>query len=233
VTLSLILRFNLRLRGYSICSAIFHRTPYQRSNLGHKHLIASMQPRKYSKKNFKMELQKKPKTTSKVLEEPAVPSYEELGGLSHPGLRDCVHNVVHIELEDRTCPIPYLCCTLLACEVGLADTEGSVAEPPELFQLKCPSHRYTADTNSTHFKRNNSLVCRVSARCNHGSTGSKQVYLARRQVYSRTSAHQLLIHRILNIITNRFKFKVINKHFLKRQAKHACQVHSGRKLTHD
>jgi hypothetical protein len=29
-----------------------------------------MQPRKYSK-NFKTELQKKPKTTSKVLEEPA------------------------------------------------------------------------------------------------------------------------------------------------------------------
>jgi hypothetical protein len=66
-----------------------------------------------------------------------------------------------------------------------------VAEPPELFWLKCISHRYTADTNSTHFKRNNSLVCRVSARCNHGSTGSKQVYLARRRVYSRTTAHQL------------------------------------------
>jgi hypothetical protein len=46
----------------------------------------------------------------------------------------------------------------------------SVAEPPELFQLKCVSLRYTADTNSTHFKRNNSLVCRVSARCNHGPT---------------------------------------------------------------
>jgi hypothetical protein len=40
-----------------------------------------MQPRKYLKKNFKTELQKKPKTTSEVLEEPAVRSYEELGGL--------------------------------------------------------------------------------------------------------------------------------------------------------
>jgi hypothetical protein len=88
----------------------------------------------------------------------------------------------------------------------------SVVEPPELFRLKCASHRYTADTNSTHFKRNNSLVCRVSARCNHGSTGSKQVYLARRRVYSHTTAHQLLIHRILNIITNHFKLKVVNKH---------------------
>jgi hypothetical protein len=58
--------------------------------------------------------------------------------------------------------------------------EELVAEPPELFWLKCASHRYTADTNSTHFKRNNPLVRRVSARSNHGSTGSKQVYLAQR-----------------------------------------------------
>jgi hypothetical protein len=38
-----------------------------------------------------------------------------------------------------------------------------VAELPELFRLKCASHRYTADTNSTHFKWNNPLVYRVSA----------------------------------------------------------------------
>jgi hypothetical protein len=84
-----------------------------------------MQPRKYSKKNFKTELQKKPKTTLEVLEEPAVLSYKELRGLSDPGLRDCVHNIVHTRLGVRTYPIPYLCFTLLACEVGLADTEGS------------------------------------------------------------------------------------------------------------
>jgi hypothetical protein len=70
VTLSLILRFNLRLG------------------------IASMQPSKYSKKDFKMELQKKPKTASKVLDKPAVLSYEELGGLSDPGPQGCVHDVV-------------------------------------------------------------------------------------------------------------------------------------------
>jgi hypothetical protein len=84
----------------------------------------------------------------------------------------------------------------------------TVAEPPELFRLKCTSHRYTANTNSTHFKRNNPLVCRVSARCNHGSTGSKQVYLARERVYKHTTAQQLLIHNILNIITNHFKLTV-------------------------
>jgi hypothetical protein len=48
-----------------------------------------------------------------------------------------------------------------------------VAEPIELFRFKCVSHRYTADNNSMHFKQNNPLVCRVSARYNHGSTGSK------------------------------------------------------------
>jgi hypothetical protein len=72
-----------------------------------------MQPRKYSKKNFKMELQKKPKTTLKVLEKPAVLSYEELGGLLDLGLWDCVHNVVQTGLGDRACLISYLCCTLL------------------------------------------------------------------------------------------------------------------------
>jgi hypothetical protein len=41
-----------------------------------------MQPRKYSKNTFKMEFQKKSKTTSEVLEMPAVLGYEELGGLS-------------------------------------------------------------------------------------------------------------------------------------------------------
>jgi hypothetical protein len=87
----------------------------------------------------------------------------------------------------------------------------TVAEPPELFGFKCFCRCYTADTKPTHFKRNNPLVCRVSpARCNHGSTGSKQVYLARRRVYNHTIAHQLLIHRILNFITNCFKLKVLN-----------------------
>jgi hypothetical protein len=53
-----------------------------------------MQPRKYSKKNFKTELQEKPKTASRVLEKPAVLSYEELGSLSDPGPRSYACNVV-------------------------------------------------------------------------------------------------------------------------------------------
>jgi hypothetical protein len=53
-----------------------------------------MQPGKYSKKVFKTKLQKKSKTASKVLDEPAVLSYEELGGLSDPGSPGWVCNVV-------------------------------------------------------------------------------------------------------------------------------------------
>jgi hypothetical protein len=125
--------------------------------------------------------------------------------------------------------------TVLITGGGVTPAEGaSVVEPHELFQLKYASHRYTADTNSTHFKRNNPLVCRISAWYNHGSTGSKQVYLVWRRVYNHTSAHQLLIHKILNIITRCLKLKInLYKHCLKQQAKQLVQVHSGRKLTPD
>jgi hypothetical protein len=50
-----------------------------------------MQPNKYSKKDFKTKLLKMSKTASKVLDKPAVLSYEELGGLSDPGLQGYVH----------------------------------------------------------------------------------------------------------------------------------------------
>jgi hypothetical protein len=53
-----------------------------------------MQPSKYSKTDVKMKLQKKSKIASKVLDKPAVLSYEELGGLSDPGPPDWVHNIV-------------------------------------------------------------------------------------------------------------------------------------------
>jgi ribonuclease HI len=36
----------------------------------------------------------------------------------------------------------------------LSSDRANVAELPELFGLKCASHRYTADNNSTHFKQN-------------------------------------------------------------------------------
>ena len=51
LTLSLILWFNLRLGAYSICSARTSHTIYKNSGL--EHLIASMQPRKYSEDYLK------------------------------------------------------------------------------------------------------------------------------------------------------------------------------------
>jgi hypothetical protein len=53
-----------------------------------------MQPSNYSKKDFKMELERSRRLLRKVLDKPAVLSYEELGGLSNPGPRDCVHSIV-------------------------------------------------------------------------------------------------------------------------------------------
>jgi hypothetical protein len=44
-----------------------------------------MQLSKYSKKDFKTKLQKKSKTASKVLDKPALLSYEELGSCQTRG----------------------------------------------------------------------------------------------------------------------------------------------------
>jgi hypothetical protein len=60
--------------------------------LGHEHLIALKQLRKYSEDTFKMEfgeLEDAFRSTRK----PAVLDYEELGGLLDPGPHDCAHGV--------------------------------------------------------------------------------------------------------------------------------------------
>jgi hypothetical protein len=95
-----------------------------------------------------------------------------------------------------------LCAVAAGPQAPPSPPHWSVAEPSELFRLKCANDHYAAAIISTHFKRNNRLVYRVSARYNHGSTGSKQAYLARRRVYKHRTAHQLLIYRYPNIITN-------------------------------
>ena len=118
LTLSLILRFNLRLGGYSIWSAIIHRTPYKRRNSGHEHLIASMQPKEYSKTK---EVEDYFRSTRRA----CIAQLRRARGLSDPGPRGCAYQGVLIGLGDRTCPVPYLCCTLHACGVGLVDTEGN------------------------------------------------------------------------------------------------------------
>jgi hypothetical protein len=56
LALSLILRVNLRLGGYSIWSASLIAPYVKEDNYsGYDHLIASTQPRKYSEDTFKME----------------------------------------------------------------------------------------------------------------------------------------------------------------------------------
>jgi hypothetical protein len=63
----------------------FNCTPYQRSNSGHEHLVTSMQSRKYSKKNFKTELQKKLKTISKSTREACSTQLRRARGLVRSG----------------------------------------------------------------------------------------------------------------------------------------------------
>jgi hypothetical protein len=61
-----------------------------------------------------------------------------------------------------------------------ADSRGwGVAEPPELFRLKCASHRYTTDNNSTHFKRTT-----------HWSVGSPPDATTVQQDRSRFTSHE-------------------------------------------
>ena len=60
MTLSLILRFNLRLGSYSIWSASTLRTISEEEIRGQEHLIASMQPGKYSEDYSKRSKDSKP-----------------------------------------------------------------------------------------------------------------------------------------------------------------------------
>jgi hypothetical protein len=62
-----------------------------------------------------MELKKKSKTVSEVLDKPAELSYEELGGLLDLGPRGCIGQGVLIGLGDRTCPVPCLKWALPVC----------------------------------------------------------------------------------------------------------------------
>jgi hypothetical protein len=78
------------------------------------------------------------------------------------------------QVVDSTVGCVLLC--FLDCYSGyhqIALKEEDVVEPPELFRLKCANYYHTGDINSTHFKRNNPLVSRVTARFDHGYTGSR------------------------------------------------------------
>jgi hypothetical protein len=68
----------------------FNHTPYKRrldNYLGHEHLTASTQPRKYSENTFRMKF-RRTQDTFRSTRTPAVLDYEELGGLSDLSTRD-------------------------------------------------------------------------------------------------------------------------------------------------
>ena len=100
VTLSLILWFNLRLWGYSIWSASTSRTIYNQ-DFGLEHLTASEQPEVLGRLLNVSE--RRPRSNQKDVlstwstrrcpakySTPVGLGYEELGGLSNPGQRDCL-----------------------------------------------------------------------------------------------------------------------------------------------
>jgi hypothetical protein len=73
----------------------FNRILYKRrldNYSGHKHLIASMQSRKYSKDTFKMKFGRT-EDTFRSTRKTAILGYKELGGLSDQGPRDYAYDI--------------------------------------------------------------------------------------------------------------------------------------------
>jgi hypothetical protein len=95
LTLSLILRFNLRLGGYSIWSAslIAPRIKEDLQTLGTWAPRSLEEVKEVFGRHFQDEVWKNSKTPSEVLVSHAVLDYEEPGGLSDLGPRDCAHDV--------------------------------------------------------------------------------------------------------------------------------------------
>jgi hypothetical protein len=90
-TLSLILRFKLRLGDYFIWCASSIAPSYKRrleNYSGHQHLTASIPRKKYLEDTFKMKFGIK--TPSEVL---GRLQYSRAQGLARPGPRDCAHDV--------------------------------------------------------------------------------------------------------------------------------------------
>jgi hypothetical protein len=80
-----------------------------------------------------------------------------------------------------------------------------MAEPLELFQLKCADHCYTGDMTSTHFKWNNPMVCRVTSQWNHQILDRSSVPRTKARPEIQSPLHFYNI--IIVVITNRFLVK--------------------------
>jgi hypothetical protein len=111
LTVSLILRFNLRL-GATLHEVRFSSHPIQKNVskdlklLGHEHLIASKQPKHtqntYTRRSFEEPEDNFRSTRSLVLD------YKELEGLSDLVPRDCLHGIDNSRIRDGACLVPYI-----------------------------------------------------------------------------------------------------------------------------
>jgi hypothetical protein len=98
LTLSLILRINLRLGGYSIWSASFI-APHIKEDLKTNQGMSTSQPRSSQGSTRKTPSRRSSEELEDAFRstwEPAVLDHEELGSLSDPEPQDCVHGVLII-----------------------------------------------------------------------------------------------------------------------------------------
>jgi len=115
----------------------------------------------------------------------------------------------------------------------LAALVPAVAEPPELFRLKCTGYHHKGNTGSNALQTEQSLVCRVTSRYNH-RFWIEQAYPARRRV-QRYYNHNFYITGIV-VITNQFKV-LITEPNLKSNSytnhKFTLEFKSSGKVKHD
>jgi hypothetical protein len=111
LTLSLVLRFNLRL-GLLHMECELHRTLYKRrldNYSEHEHLIAWVQPRKYSEVTFKTEFGRTQRRLQKYSETCSTRLWRTWG-LVRPGTTGLRTWRTYSRIRDGTWPTPYTNC---------------------------------------------------------------------------------------------------------------------------
>jgi hypothetical protein len=111
LTLSMILRVNLRLGGYSIWSASLIAPHIKEDNYsGHEHLTASMQPRKYSEDIFKIKFRRTRRHFQKYSDACST-RLRRARRLTRPGYTGLYTWHTFSRIRVRTWPTPYICVT--------------------------------------------------------------------------------------------------------------------------
>jgi hypothetical protein len=112
LTLSLILRVNLRLGSYSILECEFNCTPYKRrldNYSGHEHLTVSMQLSKYSEDTFKMKFGRTRRRLQKYSNARST-RLRRARGLVRPGHMGLRMWRAFSRIWNGTWPTLYICC---------------------------------------------------------------------------------------------------------------------------